>query len=90
MELSPQGLDAIFESLKNILQEGNINMKTQFIIENAFKARKSNFKNFPRIDEELDLVEDQNQITHSIDIDVEKLDGCFGINFFKFEENFKE
>ena len=49
----------IFEKLRSILEEGNVDIRIQYIIENLFKIRKNNFKGHESIKEELDLVEDR-------------------------------
>ena len=89
-ELSPEGIEAVFERLREILQEGEINKKTQFIIENIFKVRKHNFQNFKGLDPDLDLVEEEDQVTHNIDLDEDNLKGDIKFNIFKFDKNFKE
>lgn len=74
-ELIPKGLHAVFERLRCILQEGDIDMRVQCIIEDLFAIRKNKFVDYPPIIEQLDLVEVENQIPHEVflnsDIDTE-------------------
>ena len=56
-DLSPAGVNAIFERFKGILHEGEIEKRVQYCIENLFAVRKTKFKDHPGIIPELDLVE---------------------------------
>ena len=40
-------------------------------IENLFKIRKSKFENYPSVIPELDLVEEEEKITHKLSLDDE-------------------
>ncbi|XP_021344403.1 pre-mRNA-splicing factor CWC22 homolog, partial [Mizuhopecten yessoensis] len=43
-EVSPRGINAIFERLRNILHEGMIDKRVQYMIEVMFAVRKDGFK----------------------------------------------
>ena len=66
-DISPTGVTSIFERFKGILHEGEIDKRVQYSIENLFAVRKTKFKWHPGVIPELDLVEDDDQITHNID-----------------------
>eukprot|EP01039_Chlorochromonas_danica_P002305 gene2305-2525_t len=68
-QLSPQGVHAIFERFRGILHEGEIDKRVQYTIEGLFAIRKSGFRDYPAIPEELDLVEREDQITFEIGLD---------------------
>lgn len=68
-DLSPQGLHAIFERMRGILHEGEIDKRVQYMIEGLFAVRKNKFEEFPSIAEGLDLVEEDDRITHEITLD---------------------
>ena len=68
-ELSPQGLHAIFERFRGILHEGDIDKRVQYTVEALFAIRKSGFKDYPAIPNELDLVEREDQITFELGLD---------------------
>ena len=72
-ESSPAGVSAIFERFRNILQDGEVNKRCQYAIEKLFKVRKSKFSAYPGIVPELDLVEEDDRITHEISLDDDEL-----------------
>lgn len=84
-ELSPGGVTAIFERFKGILHEGEIEKKVQYSIENLFAIRKTGFADHPGVIPDLDLVEEEDQITHEVEIDDEEIDGEEALNIFKFD-----
>lgn len=88
-EVSPRGITAIFDRLRNVLHEADLDKRTQYMIEVmfqvkrvpikvmfirhlrqilniflTFKVRKDGFKDNPSVLPELDLVEEDDQITH--------------------------
>ena len=65
-ELTPQGLNAIFERLRGILHEGAIDKRVQYMIEQLYSKRKGSFAEHPGVQPELDLVEADDQAsTHA-------------------------
>ncbi|KAL6650452.1 hypothetical protein ACP70R_009377 [Stipagrostis hirtigluma subsp. patula] len=67
-ESCPRGLDAAFDRLRSILHDGDIEKRTQFMIEELFAIRRANFKSHPPVRPELDLVEPEDQTTHLVEI----------------------
>lgn len=65
-EVSGKGVVAIFEMLKNILHEGKLEKRVQYMIEVVFQVRKDGFKDHVPILEQLNLVEEDDQFTHLI------------------------
>eukprot|EP00668_Euglena_longa_P017568 GGOE01021985.1.p1 GENE.GGOE01021985.1~~GGOE01021985.1.p1 ORF type:complete len:665 (-),score=261.02 GGOE01021985.1:74-2068(-) len=59
-EISAMGLHAIFERFRAILNEGDLDKRTQYMIEGLFLVRKSKFAGFPPFPEDLDLIEEDN------------------------------
>ena len=88
-ELSPQGLQAVFERFREILHEGDIDKRVQYTVENLFAVWKSGFQDYPAIPSELDLVERADQITFEVglsdDIDREEM-----LDIFRVDPQFKE
>uniref|UniRef100_A0A8C1N6H1 Pre-mRNA-splicing factor CWC22 homolog n=1 Tax=Cyprinus carpio TaxID=7962 RepID=A0A8C1N6H1_CYPCA len=88
-EVSPRGINAIFERLRNILHESEIDKRVQYMIEVMFAIRKDGFKDHPIIPEGLDLVEEEDQFTHMLpledDYNTEDI-----LNVFKLDPNFLE
>lgn len=60
---------AIFERLRNILHESEIDKRVQYMIEVMFAVRKDGFKDHPIILEGLDLVEEEDQFTHMLPLE---------------------
>ncbi|CDJ40346.1 cell cycle control protein, putative, partial [Eimeria tenella] len=77
------GFDAAFERLRAILQEGEIDKKTQYSIEALWDIRRKGFKDFPGVIEELDLVEAEDKITHEVDLLDSSIRGEEMLNIFK-------
>merc|ERR1719247_3406007 len=82
-ELSPGGCLAIFERFRSILHEGEIDKRVQYVIEGLFETRRKKFKDHPMLLEELDLVEEEDQITHETDLLDETIKGEETLNIFK-------
>lgn len=69
-EVSGKGINAIFEMLKNILHEGKLEQRVQYMIEVIFQVRKDGFKDHVPVIEQLELVEEDDQFTHLIELTV--------------------
>ncbi|KAG0318699.1 pre-mRNA-splicing factor cwc22 [Linnemannia gamsii] len=82
--------EGVFERLRNILHEGKIEKRTQYMIEVLFQIRKDKYKDNPPIGNDLDLVDDDEQITHTLELDEEDLDVMEGLNVFKFDPEYLE
>ena len=80
---------AVFDQFRNILHEQDIDKRVQYMIEVLFQVRKDKYKDNPAIKEELDLVEEEDQITHrtALDDDVQVQDG---LNVFKYDPEWEE
>ncbi|CAI6088926.1 unnamed protein product [Clonostachys chloroleuca] len=79
----------VFDQFRNILHEADIDKRTQYMIEVLFQVRKDKFKDNPAIKEELDLVEEEDQITHNVELDGQ-IDVQDGLNVFKFDPDWEE
>ncbi|KAF2192689.1 MIF4G-domain-containing protein [Zopfia rhizophila CBS 207.26] len=81
--------NAVFDQFRNILHEAEIDKRTQYMIEVLFQVRKDKYKEHPAIKEELDLVEEEDQVTHrpNLDDDIKVEDG---LNIFKFDPEYEE
>jgi pre-mRNA-splicing factor CWC22 len=88
-DITPAGVNAIMESFRNILHEGTIDKKVQYTIENLFAARKTKFADHPGVIPELDLVEEEDKITHTITLE-DECDGQDGCNLFQFDPNYEQ
>lgn len=88
-DLTPAGVNAIFESFRNILHEGEIDKKVQYTIENLFAVRKTKFADHPGVIPELDLVEEEDKITHQVSLD-DNFEGHDECNVFNFDPNYEQ
>jgi pre-mRNA-splicing factor CWC22 len=79
---SSKGMFFIFERLRQVLQEGLVDKRVQYVIESLFDARKYKFAAYPAIPAELDLVEEDDQVTHEVDVIEGELDGEENLNIF--------
>ncbi|ODQ51383.1 DHS-like NAD/FAD-binding domain-containing protein [Saitoella complicata NRRL Y-17804] len=88
-EVSPKANNGVFDRFRAILHEGQIDKRVQYMIEVLFQVRKDKYKDHPIIPEGLDLVEEDDQITHYISLD-DELDVQEGLGVFKFDPEFEE
>jgi pre-mRNA-splicing factor CWC22 len=88
-DITPSGVNAIFESFRNILHEGGIDKKVQYTIENLFAVRKTKFSEHPGVIPELDLVEEGDKITHTVSLD-DEFNGHDECNLFQFDPNYEQ
>lgn len=88
-DMNPEIARIVFDQFRNILHEADIDRRVQYMIEVLFQIRKDKFKDNPAVREELDLVEDEDQITHQISLDGE-IDGQDTLNIFKYDEKYEE
>jgi pre-mRNA-splicing factor CWC22 len=65
-EHSPKAANIAFERFRAVLHEGTIDKRVQYMIEVLFQLRKDKYKDHPIIPEGLDLVQEDDQITHQI------------------------
>uniref|UniRef100_A0A8C5BER0 Pre-mRNA-splicing factor CWC22 homolog n=1 Tax=Gadus morhua TaxID=8049 RepID=A0A8C5BER0_GADMO len=88
-EVSPRGINAIFERLRNILHESAIDKRVQYMIEVMFAIRKDGFKDHPVIPDGLDLVDEEDQFTHMMPLEDEYNTEDL-LNVFKMDPDFLE
>ncbi|KAL8489788.1 hypothetical protein ACS0TY_025608 [Phlomoides rotata] len=88
-DLSPRGLHGIFERFRGILHEGEIDKRVQFLIEGLFALRKAKFQGYPAIRPELDLVEQEDQLTHEVSL-LDEIDPEVALDIFKPDPQFSE
>ncbi|KAJ8103968.1 armadillo-type protein [Lipomyces tetrasporus] len=80
--------NGVFERFRAILHEGQLEPRTQYMIESLFLVRKNEYRDNPDIADELDLVEEDDQITHMIGLD-DELNGEDILNVFKFDPDYE-
>ncbi|KAL2487894.1 MIF4G domain-containing protein/MA3 domain-containing protein [Forsythia ovata] len=88
-DLSSRGLHGIFERFRGILHEGEIDKRVQFLIEGLFALRKAKFHGYPAVRPELDLVEQEDQLTHEVSL-LDEIDTEIALDVFKPDLQFLE
>ncbi|KAJ3368681.1 pre-mRNA-splicing factor cwc22, partial [Kappamyces sp. JEL0680] len=86
---SSKACNAVFERFRGILHEGQIDKRTQYMVEVLFQVRKEKFSDHPSIPEGLDIVEEEDQITHMIGL-TDELQTQETLNVFHFDPEFLE
>ena len=87
-EVSPKATHATFERFRAILNDSQIDKRVQYMIEVLFQIRKDKFKDNPIKPEELDIVEEDDQITHFIALD-DELDLEESADVFKADPDYE-
>ncbi|CAJ0605770.1 unnamed protein product [Cylicocyclus nassatus] len=91
-EVSPRALDTIFTRLRGILQDGdatNLDKRVQYMIEVVMAIRKDKFKAYPAVLEELDLIDEDDQITHTLSLE-DAINPENELNVFKMDPEFEK
>ncbi|CAG8443898.1 10287_t:CDS:2 [Ambispora gerdemannii] len=86
-EVSPKANNDVYDRFRAILQEGNIETRVQYMIEVLFQVRKDKYKDNPPIPTDLDLVQEEDQITHHLSLD-DELDVEEHLVIFKFDKDY--
>ncbi|KAF5858857.1 pre-mRNA-splicing factor cwc22 [Aspergillus alliaceus] len=80
---------AVFDQFRNILHEADIDKRVQYMIEVLFQVRKDRYKDNPAVKEELDLVEEEDQITHRVGLD-DEIETQDNLNIFKYDPEWED
>ena len=90
-QMNVQIANMIYDQLRGILHEASdLEKRTQYMIEVLFQVRRDKYKENPAVKEELDLVDEEDLITHTVDLDDDKLDTRDGLNLFKLDPDYTE
>ncbi|KAK6055059.1 MIF4G domain protein [Cooperia oncophora] len=92
LEVSPRALDTIFTRLRGIVQDGdsmNLDKRVQYMIEVVLTIRKDKFKAYPAVLDELDLIDEEDQITHTISLE-DAINPENELNVFKLDPEFEK
>jgi len=84
-ELAPKVVEVTFEWFKSILHEGKCSKRVQYTIENLFSIWKQKFKGHEGVPVSLDLIEEEDKITHNIELNDKSLDEQNELNFFRVD-----
>jgi len=88
-DMNPAIANVVFDQFRNILHEAPIDKRTQYMIEVLFQARKDKFKDNTAVKEELDLVEEEDQIKHFVELDGD-IDPQDTLNIFRYDAEWEE
>ncbi|CAN6654509.1 hypothetical protein TRVA0_027S01002 [Trichomonascus vanleenenianus] len=88
-EVSPVAANSVFERYRAILHEGELEKRTQYMIEVLFQVRKDGYLENRPVREELDLVEEEEQITHMVQLDDRSLKADNTLNIFQFDPDYE-
>ncbi|KAJ5309418.1 uncharacterized protein N7443_001879 [Penicillium atrosanguineum] len=88
-EMNPPIALAVFDQFRNILHEADIDKRVQYMIEVLFQVRKDRYKDNLAVKEELDLVEEEDQITHRLGLD-DEIETQDTLNIFKFDPEWEQ
>lgn len=86
---SPRPTAAVFERFRVILHEGRVDKRVQYMVEVLFQLRKDGFVGHEALATELDLVPEEDQITHYVGLD-DELNPEEGLNIFHVDPEFTE
>ncbi|KAJ6260928.1 Pre-mRNA-splicing factor [Drechslerella dactyloides] len=89
-EMSAKANEAIFDAFRSIVHESSIDKRVQYMIEVLFQVRRDKYKDNPIVREELDLVEEEDQITHQINLTDDDIETQDTLNVFKFDTHYEE
>ncbi|KAF2084323.1 MIF4G-domain-containing protein [Saccharata proteae CBS 121410] len=89
-EFSPKMAMLIYDQLRSVLHEADIEKRTQYAIEVLFQIRKDRYKNHPSVREDLDIIDEEDQVTHKIGLDAKGLQSQDTLNVFKFDEEYEK
>jgi len=90
-EMNQQIALVVFDQFRNLLHEAELELRTQYMIEVLFQVRKDGYKNNRAIPDDLDLVEEEDQITHQAPALDDAIDVEDGLNIFKHDpEHYEE
>ncbi|KAL1888672.1 pre-mRNA-splicing factor cwc22 [Ceratocystis pirilliformis] len=88
-DMQPRPVMLVWDRFREILHEGEIDKRVQYAVEVLFQIRKDNFKDNPAVKEELDIIEEEDMITHKLSLDDEDLKSQDTLNIFKYDPNFE-
>lgn len=86
-EESLKANNSIYDRFRAVLYEGSISKRVQYMIEVLSQVRREKYKDNPRIPEMLDLVEEEDQVTHQVGLD-DQLNIQETLNVFKADSEF--
>ncbi|CAJ0963642.1 unnamed protein product, partial [Mesorhabditis belari] len=88
-EIAPRALDNVFSRLRNILAEAQLDSRIRYMIETAMAIRRDKFADYPALIDALDLISEEDQITHTLSLE-DATDPENMLNIFKLDPDFEK
>lgn len=90
-EKSPRALEHVFQRLREVLHDGDLSRRVQVMIEDLIVMRREKFANANVLDPRLDLLEEEDIITHLASLADEDLPELhYEYNAFQYDANYDE
>lgn len=90
-QLNPSYLFEIFRTLRDMSLESELDSRTHEMIDLIHVIRKNKFNEFPPIKPGLDLVDEKDRVTHTVELsEPRKEDFHTEFNYFKFDPKWSE
>ncbi|CAJ2671294.1 unnamed protein product [Trifolium pratense] len=87
-DVLPNKLYGVFDLFCGILYEARFGKRVEFMIEKLLAIRKDDFQGYPAVRPELDLVEEEDKLTHEVSLD-EDIDPEFSLDVFNLDPYFE-
>ncbi|QPG75980.1 hypothetical protein FOA43_003366 [Brettanomyces nanus] len=81
--------NAIFERLRAIRTESLMSSRVQYILDKLFELRRKGLEDEGQVDDDLDITEEEDKITHSIGLS-DELNGEWMLDDFRCDEDYDE
>ena len=88
-EMNPAIASAIYDEFRRLLHDSDLENRTQYMIEVIFQIRKDKYRDHLAVKDELDLVEEEDMITHRIGLD-DEINTQDSLNVFKYDPEYEE
>lgn len=90
-QLNSQCLFEAFKTLRDLTLENNFDTRTHNMIDMIHVIRKNKFEDYPPVKSNLDLLDEDDRITHTIQLAGPKKDDFhMELNYFKFDPKWSE
>jgi pre-mRNA-splicing factor CWC22 len=89
LSTSPEALRGLLDKLRTVLQDGVVGKECRDEIQKLLDMRKNNFKDFPALENGLDLVEMDDRVSHLVHLN-DKIDTEDALNKFAVDPHFLE
>lgn len=89
-ECEPRMLDELFQIMRTVVQEGEVDTRIQYLVEGLIALRRNSFKGFAVMPKELELIPDEDRIIHNVAMSGESEDLHPELDVFAVEKEWEE